>query len=175
MIIKKAFTMIEFVFVIVIIGIIASTVIPSFKSNTIHEEVIKFIADVRYTQHLGMINDTFDSTNPDWQKQSYCMNIDLLANSWSINKITPAGVKEFALEPLNLEPLFMSLNETDFEITSTKQITRLCFDHLGRPLSDNLEYTNANLIKENIIFKFSNSTDMVQVIITPETGYIRRD
>jgi prepilin-type N-terminal cleavage/methylation domain-containing protein len=62
---KKAFTMIELVFVVVVIGILATIILPSTKSNPLQEAAIQLVSHIRYTQHLAMIDDTYDTTRVD--------------------------------------------------------------------------------------------------------------
>ncbi|MBT5934159.1 prepilin-type N-terminal cleavage/methylation domain-containing protein [Sulfurimonas sp.] len=65
---KKAFTMIEFVFVIVVIGIIAAVVIPSIRTNPLQEAAIQLLSHIKYTQHLAMVDDKYDASDADWYK-----------------------------------------------------------------------------------------------------------
>mgnify|MGYP002635573058 CR=1 FL=1 len=59
---KKAFTMIELVFVIVVIGILAAVIIPRSRTNPLYEAATQLVSHIRYTQHLAMVDDKFDST-----------------------------------------------------------------------------------------------------------------
>ena len=68
---KKAFTMIELVFVIVIVGILAAVMIPRTKSNKLQEAAIQLISHIRYTQHLAMLDDKFKSNSPTWYKERW--------------------------------------------------------------------------------------------------------
>ncbi|EDZ63243.1 protein containing Prepilin-type cleavage/methylation, N-terminal domain [Sulfurimonas gotlandica GD1] len=68
---KKAFTMIELVFVLVVIGILAAVMIPGMKSTKLREAAIQVVSHIRYTQHLAMIDDKFDSTDADWYKSRW--------------------------------------------------------------------------------------------------------
>jgi len=65
---KKAFTMLELVFVVVVIGILAAFIIPSTKTNPLQEAAIQLISHIRYTQHLAMIDDKYDSSDSEWHK-----------------------------------------------------------------------------------------------------------
>jgi len=65
---KKAFTMIELVFVIVVIGILAAVMIPSTRTNPLQEAAIQMLSHIRYTQHLALIDDKFDATDLNWNK-----------------------------------------------------------------------------------------------------------
>ena len=60
--------MLELVFVIVVIGILAAVMIPQMKSDTLREAAIQVISHIRYTQHLAMVDDKFDANDADWYK-----------------------------------------------------------------------------------------------------------
>jgi prepilin-type N-terminal cleavage/methylation domain-containing protein len=71
---KKAFTMIELVFVIVVIGILAAVIIPNMRTNPLYEAATQVISHIRYTQHLAMVDDKFDSVytvNHEWYKKRW--------------------------------------------------------------------------------------------------------
>lgn len=63
---KKAFTMIELVFVIVIVGILSFVAASSFQRNTLREAADQLVSHIRYTQHLAMIDDKFDPNEAQW-------------------------------------------------------------------------------------------------------------
>ena len=68
---KKAFTMIELVFVIVIIGILSAIVLQRTDSNSLREAALQIISHIRYTQHLAMVNDQYDVNDKDWYKERW--------------------------------------------------------------------------------------------------------
>jgi len=70
---RKAFTMIELVFVIVVIGILAAVIIPNTKTNPVQEAAIQLASDIRYTQHLAMVDDKYDANETDWEKGRWQM------------------------------------------------------------------------------------------------------
>jgi prepilin-type N-terminal cleavage/methylation domain-containing protein len=65
---KKAFTMMELIFVIVVIGILAAVVIPRTGSNKLNEAAIQVVSHIRYTQHLAMVDDKFDTADSNWYR-----------------------------------------------------------------------------------------------------------
>ncbi|PHQ65303.1 MAG: type II/IV secretion system protein [Sulfurimonas sp.] len=65
---KKAFTMLELVFVLVVIGILATVMLPQMQSTKLRESAIQVVSHIRYTQHLSMIDDKFDANDADWYK-----------------------------------------------------------------------------------------------------------
>jgi len=83
---KKAFTMLELVFVIVIIGILSFVAANSFQRNTLREAADQVVSHIRYTQHLAMIDDKFDPNDSEWYKsrwQIFFANTDGSGNAWS--------------------------------------------------------------------------------------------
>ncbi|WP_024954426.1 pilus assembly FimT family protein [Sulfurospirillum arcachonense] len=56
---KKAFTMLELVFVIIIVGILSVVIIPNFDKNNLREAAEQVISHIRYTQHLAMMDNKF--------------------------------------------------------------------------------------------------------------------
>ena len=69
---KKAFTMIELVFVIVVIGILAAVIIPNTRTNPLYEAATQLVSHIRYTQHLAMVDDKFDSNaSSEWYKKRW--------------------------------------------------------------------------------------------------------
>jgi len=83
---KRAFTMLELVFVIVVIGILAATIIPSTKTNPLQEAAIQLVSHIRYTQHLAMVDDRFDINDNEWFQERWQLkfsNTDGSGNRWA--------------------------------------------------------------------------------------------
>ncbi len=64
---KQAFTLIELIFVIIVIGILSAVMIPNIENNSLKQAAQQIAADIRYTQHLAMIDDKY-SSNSEWYK-----------------------------------------------------------------------------------------------------------
>jgi prepilin-type N-terminal cleavage/methylation domain-containing protein len=62
---KKAFTMMELIFVLVVMGIIAAVVIPNTRTNPLEEAAVQLASHIRYTQHLAMIDDKYNPNRLD--------------------------------------------------------------------------------------------------------------
>ena len=56
---KRAFTMIELVFVIVVVGILAAVMIPKLNRNGSREAAAQILTHIRYAQHLAMQDDKY--------------------------------------------------------------------------------------------------------------------
>lgn len=68
---KHAFTMLELVMVIVVVGILAAAIVPRFDRNNLQEAADRVISDIRYTQHLAMIDEKFNANDPEWFKKRW--------------------------------------------------------------------------------------------------------
>ncbi len=110
---KKAFTLLELVFVIVIIGIISVVMIPRTGSNKVREAATQLVSHIKYTQHLAMVDDRYD-TNKKRGKLWFAERWQIyFANDGSGNRnlvytiysdrdrATNADGDEIALNPLN--------------------------------------------------------------------------
>ena len=111
--------MLELVFVIVVIGILAAVMIPRTKSNKLQEAAIQLISHIRYTQHLAMIDDKFKSDDATWYKErwqlilqksnnhtdgkyAYTIFSDKISNSSTAQNGMPNTTNgEIALDPFN--------------------------------------------------------------------------
>lgn len=65
---KKAFTMIELIFVIVVAGILAAMALPRVDSNNLNEAADQIVSHIRYTQHLAMQDNKFNPNDQFWYK-----------------------------------------------------------------------------------------------------------
>ncbi|WP_084275560.1 hypothetical protein [Nitratiruptor tergarcus] len=66
---SPSFTLIEVIFVIIVIGILAAMVLPRFQKNDVVDAAHQILSHIRYTQHLAIIDDKFNPTKSDWYKE----------------------------------------------------------------------------------------------------------
>ena len=69
--IKKAFTLIEIIFVVVIIGILSAIIAPRVKRATLDEAAQQIASHIRYTQHLALQDDKFDASDQNWSQKRW--------------------------------------------------------------------------------------------------------
>ena len=84
---KKAFTLIEIIFVLVVIGILAAVLIPRTERDPLREAAIQIVSDIRYTQHLAMVDDKYDSADSNWYRNRW----QLLFGKSSVNAKNTGG------------------------------------------------------------------------------------
>ena len=69
---NSAFTMLEMVVIIVVIGIIASALLPRIDdSSNIRNAANQLVSDIRYTQHLAMSDDQISTNDKKWYKKRW--------------------------------------------------------------------------------------------------------
>jgi len=112
---NKAFTLLEAVVVIVLIGILATVAIPRLQTDTTQEAADQILSDIRYTQHLALTDDVTNPNNSNWQRAFWSMRFGRCASGsgWyymigsdkdyagDIDRITEA-----AIDPLSGKPMF---------------------------------------------------------------------
>jgi len=69
--VKRAFTLMELVLVIVVIGIISAVMVPRMNNVQIDKAAQQVLAHIRYTQHLAMMDNQFDPTDSNWFKKRW--------------------------------------------------------------------------------------------------------
>ncbi|WP_304546479.1 prepilin-type N-terminal cleavage/methylation domain-containing protein [Sulfurimonas microaerophilic] len=62
---KKAFTMMELIFVIIVMGILAAIVTPRVERDLVREAAIQLVSHIRYTQHLALVDDKYNLNTSD--------------------------------------------------------------------------------------------------------------
>jgi len=190
---KKAFTMLELVFVIVVIGILAAAIIPSTRTNPVQEAAIQLLSHIRYTQHLAMVDDKYGQNTPgnvDWFQKRWQIKFDTTNHQYSIiSNITPAinpSNSDANLSNIDLNAKYgittITVNGTECGIVNAANagIYAIGFDHLGRPISGDLSTltgaylgTDVRLVEtpNNCAIVLSNGAENATIQIQPETGY----
>ena len=72
---KHAFTMLELIFVIVIVGILSVMIAPSFQGNNLRQAADQLVSHIRYTQHLAMMDNKFSTTDSNWFLERWTIRI----------------------------------------------------------------------------------------------------
>ena len=92
---KRAFTMIELVFVIVVVGILAAIMIPKLNRNASREAANQILTHIRYTQHLAMQDDKYENFVSDNPVRWFRMRWGITFNETSLKEcsIDKPGVK----------------------------------------------------------------------------------
>ena len=81
---KRAFTIIELVFVIVVVGILAAIMIPKLNRNASREAANQILTHIRYTQHLAMQDDKYENFINNQSKLWFKMRWGIAFNNTSL-------------------------------------------------------------------------------------------
>jgi len=158
----KAFTMIELIMVIIVLGILASLAMPRLERDLRQEAADSILSDIRYTQHLALMDDMHEFDNPQWQRKFWRIGFESCAGNSGIyeyigsdsNMMGGINNNESATDPQNGKKMIWSGancsnggdNNTSANIFISKKysVTAVAwggscinsqyigFDHLGR-------------------------------------------
>lgn len=68
---KKAFTMVELVFVVVLLGLLSYFAWPKSYATKAFEAANQIVSHMRYTQHLAMSDDKYSTDDENWYKKQW--------------------------------------------------------------------------------------------------------
>lgn len=150
----KAFTLIELIFVIVIVGIMSAIGMTSFKPHYLMDDVNFIKSKIKKAQFLGIgyEHNSFgnEESNPDYNNG--CIKIDKSSLDEDSN---------------NTNQISYHLHVDITVANSGSDI--ICFDSKGRPHTDNFKKTN--LITKQKIFQFKYKNEERNITIEPITGF----
>ncbi|MDR3163200.1 MAG: prepilin-type N-terminal cleavage/methylation domain-containing protein [Helicobacteraceae bacterium] len=106
---RKAMTFIELISVIVIVAILTAIATTMFSDNKLAAAATRLITDIKYTQHLAVMEDQYRSGDANWQRRRWRIYINSAGDrSYTIFKVdssaaafnTPGTIDNIALNPL---------------------------------------------------------------------------
>ena len=152
--------MLELVLVIVVLGILASLAMPRLDRDLKQEAADNILSDIRYTQHLALMDYKHNFSNSNWQKSFWMIGFKC-NNSSGFNEYIGSDVDygggigniEAAIDPTNGKKMNTGVCTNVIDATTsdriflgkkfgiTKIVTaggcsavqHIGFDHLGRP------------------------------------------
>jgi prepilin-type N-terminal cleavage/methylation domain-containing protein len=160
---RRAFTMLELIFVIIIIGILAALSLPRLERDLRQEAIDTVLSAVRYTQHLALADNKHRYGQRNWQKAFWVIRFQRQGGNYyfiigsnadygnNIDRneaaIDPANGKLFysadAVLDANESPnIFLTdkygINNIDFSnctqtAAGVNNARHIAFDFMGRP------------------------------------------
>jgi prepilin-type N-terminal cleavage/methylation domain-containing protein len=114
---RFGFTLLEMVTVIVLIGILSALALPRLNRDLKQEAADNILADIRYTQHLALMDNRHKFDNPKWHRRfwhivfSTCQGTDrfyMIGADDDMSGSTNAtfSESEAAYDPANNKPMF---------------------------------------------------------------------
>lgn len=174
---RFAFTMLELVFVIIVIGILAVTAMPNFGSHALTDASEQVARHIRYAQHLAMMDDVYNPTDANWYQKRWMINI--CQPAYTITRIDGSST---ATDPLTRKAMdgtgdFSLAGKYSVGITSvTSSKCKIAFDNLGRPYSFTSAYTPTSpmdgLMDANSSILLNHTDGTTTIAIRPQTGYV---
>ena len=73
---KSAFTMIELIFVIVVIGAVTGAAVSRADRDFRQDASTQILQDIRYTQHLALMDNKTDPFNTNWQSSLWTIQFN---------------------------------------------------------------------------------------------------
>jgi len=78
---KKAFTLLELVFVIVVIGVLATVIISRREDNSLQEAAAQLLSHIRYTQHLALSDNMYRDKDKNYYKRRWQIKFSKVGGS----------------------------------------------------------------------------------------------
>ncbi len=195
---KSAFTMIELVFVIVVLGILASLAMGRMERDLTQEASSTILSSIRLAQQQALSDNKHSSTNlPNWQRAYWKFEFDCTNEcTYRVGSDTDLSgtieKTESAINPVDGKYIFNDgtvdrefstnvLIQKEFGIDSITASngclnnTSIAFDYLGRPHTNIAGYNAPDFSKImntdcNLTFGMMAS-DSFTIIIQSETGH----
>lgn len=202
---KKGFTLLEVIFVIIVIGIISITAMNSMERHLRSKTIDTVISAFRYTKHLALIDNKMNPKNELWQKTLWTIGFKecngkpyiYIGSDMNLNGIIEKS--EAAGSSVDNKLYYSNENicndkdsspsifiGKDLDVSSVvfsgcdSETDSVSFDYLGRPhtnINDIEESDYKTLIKKDCIIEISFNSEIEPIIlrIRKETGFISVD
>jgi len=196
---KSAFTMIELVMIIVVVGIIAAAAIPRFSKNPLVEATHQIVSHIRYTQNLAMIDNEYNATDATWYQKQWAIVFDntgerpysVCRTSGGVNTCNQNWIASDPSHPSKLLQGGTGSSQTKTMLLKSKYdidsvtltcgnavATALSFDYKGRPHQNLGTATSpsSNLVRTACALVLTNGAGQsTQINIAPESGMVSID
>lgn len=111
---QKAFTMIELVMVIVVLGILAALALPRLDRDLRQEAADTILSNIRYTQHLALLDNKQKFNDAEWQREFWQFKVESCRGGSGLYMSIGSDQDhqgdldedEVALDPSNGKPMF---------------------------------------------------------------------
>jgi len=131
---RLAFSMIEVIFAIIILGILAALAMPRLERDIRQEAADEILSQIRYTQHLALMDDKHLFNNPKWQRRYWKIMFATcndngtnryffrIGSDDDMNSTSTFEKNEAAIDPINGKPYYMRNNASCDDQTVSNNI-----------------------------------------------------
>jgi len=197
---KSAFTMLELVFVIVVIGILAAVFIPRFERDDIGEAAYQIARHIRLAQHYALVEDRFNDApaGVDWRETLWRITFVTSGNKNCYRVFADrngggsANNDEVAVDPLTKKRLNVGstcsegatvpddillwksygVSSVDLGNGCDTGYKNIAFDHLGRP-GQVYNGTMNYLPSDCEIAILTKNGHNATITVTRDTGFVK--
>lgn len=185
--------MLELVIVVVVAGILATTIIPRMERDNLLTATNQVVRHIQYTQHLAMVDDVYNTIDAKWYKAMWRISFRS-KNCYVVSSNTDLDMNydrdESATDPMTKTLLYSNTNcllesgddskmllfekygIDKIEFNSACGHNRfIAFDYLGRP-HKTLTSANDFITSECLITLYAGLRKAV-ISILPETGFTK--
>ena len=158
---KKAFSLIELIFVMVIIGILAATGVYYFKPNILQRDVDYVLGKIKEARFRGIGYNKFKFNGSYISDPVGCIELTKYALN---NDNTKDETQKYKINDLT-------------EISAYHdglQVQTLCFDYLGRPHNgsqDENETNLSSLLHTSLEINVTYNGDSRTILVLPMSGF----
>ncbi len=153
---RKAFSMIELIFIIVILGILAGAIKMAIPDNRLSSDTNFVLQKIKEKQMYALNYDHFTFGDESWRDTAYdntCISLD--KNSFNTLEENSKSPKKYKLSSL-----------TTITVTQSK----VCFDNLARPYKT--DYKLNNFLNMPIELNITYKSRTKRLIIMPYSGSV---
>jgi len=191
---QRAFSMMELVFVIILIGILSAVFIPHFERDNAGEAAFQIARHIRLAQHYALVQDKFKTADTEWWKGMWAVTFRTSKCCYAVYSNqdyavggTQADLDECAIDPLTKKRLYSDSNCNEHTATTDDVLlwksyginyismencgtnNQILFDHFGRPYG-----SAGNLLANNCNITIRTKDDHnATITIYRETGFVK--
>ena len=198
---RRSFSLLELIFVIVIVAIISSQIIPKSTISKLNLAVDKIILNLNYTRYIAHIDNKYDIEDDQWKKKLWTLKFQRCSSSvgglyYVIYSDESGGTAHFKKsetlkDPLSLKYLYSTsscinsydtskyilltkeygVTKVEVSCNTTDAIGQISFGYDGRIYSQ-LGSNPKEILNRCEIKLYDITGDFRTITIEPKTGYI---
>lgn len=202
MVFKKGFSLLELIFVIILIGIISSFFVFKNIDSSLDEASKRLVLYLKYTRYQALIDDKFDKDDDEWFRKRYSFRLRRCSNDTGLyytihsdtNKNGYISKSETLKDPLSDKYIYSSntceevssnskyvlltknfdIQSVDVSCNETSSLGMIVFGNDGKIYSrfDDIDALNYEINEPCNITLYDKNNNNKTIVVVPNTGYI---